>query len=146
MNLHAGPEYMMHFKYSSIMTTTFVTFMYGLALPLLFPIALLSFSALYTVERLTLTYYYRKPPMFDEKMNSAAISVLKWAPFFMMSFGYWCFGNKQIFSNELYPVVHEADPLVTNHDVFDFKEVNQTVPLFIFAIVFFIGTFFNDLF
>ena len=76
------------------MNITFVTFMYGLVLPLLFPVALLSFVIVYIVERVMLTYYYRKPPMYDEKMNAAAISILKWAPFFMVSFGYWAMGNK----------------------------------------------------
>ncbi len=65
VNLYAGPVYLMHFKYSSIMNVTFITFMYGLLIPMLFPIALLSFLILYTVEKLTLTYFYRKPPMYD---------------------------------------------------------------------------------
>lgn len=75
------------------MNITFVTFMYGLALPILFPIALIAFFVLYTTERLTITYYYKKPPMYDEKMNEAAIGILKWAPFAMMLFGFWTLGN-----------------------------------------------------
>ena len=63
--------------------------MYGLALPLLFPIALLAFAVLYVTERLTITYYYKKPPMYDEKMNQTALGILKWAPFFMVIFGFW---------------------------------------------------------
>jgi hypothetical protein len=63
--------------------------MYGLALPLLFPIALLAFFVLYVTEKLTITYYYKKPPMYDEKMNEAALGILKWAPFFMVIFGFW---------------------------------------------------------
>jgi len=35
---------MMHFKYSGMMNVLFVCFMYGLAIPLLFPIALLAFT------------------------------------------------------------------------------------------------------
>ena len=65
------------------MNVTFVTFMYGLTLPILFAIALLAFFVLYTMEKLTLTYFYKKPPMYDEKMNEAAIGILKWAPFAM---------------------------------------------------------------
>jgi len=84
----------MHFKYSSMMNVTFVTFMYGLAIPILFPIALLSYIVLYTVEKLFITYIYKKPPMYDDKLNNAALSILKWAPFFMMAFGYWIMGNK----------------------------------------------------
>lgn len=64
---------MMHFKYSGMMNVLFVTFMYGLAIPLLFPIALLAFSIQYFCEKLTITYFFRKPPMFDEKMNTGSI-------------------------------------------------------------------------
>jgi hypothetical protein len=114
----------MHFKYSAIMNITFVTFMYGLAIPVLFPVALISFFIVFLVERLALTYYYRKPPMFDEKMNEAAISMLKWAPFLMVMFGYWSMGNRQIFENEVYPKLRTTDATITNHDVFNFDNVD----------------------
>jgi hypothetical protein len=84
----------MHFKYSAIMNATFVTFMYGLAVPLLFPIALLFFFVIYSVEKLCLTYFYKIPPMYDEKLNASALGILKWAPVFMMFFGYWIIGNR----------------------------------------------------
>lgn len=99
------------------MNITFVTFMYGLALPLLFPIALLAFFILYVTERLTITYYYKKPPMYDEKMNEAALGILKWAPFFMVIFGFWQLGNKQIFSHQISGKDYTSDPVKTNHDM-----------------------------
>ena len=117
VNLHAGPTYLIHFKYSSIMTSIFVTFMYGLTLPILFPIAFIQLLVAYFVEKITLTYYYRKPPMYDEKMNAAALSVLKWAPFLMMAFNFWTFGNRQIFDNNITEKKYSGDPLVTNHDL-----------------------------
>ena len=33
----------MHYKYSSILTIAYITFMYGFGMPVLFPIAMLSF-------------------------------------------------------------------------------------------------------
>ena len=83
----------MHFKYSGILNVLFVCFMYGLAIPMLFPISLMAFTVLYTMEKLTITYFFRQPPMFDEKLNESAISKMKWAPIFMMFFGYWCLSN-----------------------------------------------------
>ncbi|CDW90155.1 UNKNOWN [Stylonychia lemnae] len=143
VNLYAGPDHLLHFKYSSVMNVTFVTFMYGLALPLLFPIALLAFLVLYITEKLTITYYYKKPPMYDQKMNEAAIGILKWAPFFMMIFGFWQLGNMQIFSHEIGIKDYATDPVVTNHDIQ--LSGDQALPLFIFAIIFFACLFFNDL-
>jgi len=94
VNLYSGPDYLMHFKYSGMLNVTFVTFMYGLAIPLLFPIAFTYFVVLYIVEKLCLTYYFKKPPMYDEKLNESVIGTLKWAPVFMMIFGYWIMGNR----------------------------------------------------
>lgn len=120
INLYSGPEYMMHFKYSGLMNILFVTFMYGLAIPLLFPIALLAYTVLYTCERLTITYFFRKPPMFDEKLNESAISKMKWAPIFMMFFGYWCMTNVQLFTNRAYPITNTTIAQKTGHKMFGF--------------------------
>ena len=60
---------MMHFRYSSIMVQVYVAFMYALFMPIIVPIALLGIFNMYCVERLALAYYYRQPPMFDEKLN-----------------------------------------------------------------------------
>ena len=51
MEIYAGPEYIIHFKYSGILNVTFVTMLYGLGLPLLFPIALLSYFIFWATER-----------------------------------------------------------------------------------------------
>lgn len=48
----------MHFKYATVMNTIYTTLMYGYALPVLFPIAALTFLNLYIVEKLTVTYWY----------------------------------------------------------------------------------------
>lgn len=84
----------MHFKYSTMLNVVYVTFMYGLAIPLLFPIALLALLIMYISEKLQLTYFYRKPPMYDEKLNASSLTVLMYAPVAMMVFGYWILGNR----------------------------------------------------
>jgi len=94
ITLYSGPEHLMHFKYATILNTVFVTFMYGIPLPILYPIAAFTFFNLYIVEKFLVTYYYQKPPMYDDKLNNAAIKALKWAPIFMMFFGYWALGNQ----------------------------------------------------
>jgi len=94
---------------------TFVTFMYGLAVPLLFPIAFIYFLVSYIVERLALAYSYRKPPMFDDVLNQSAINMLKIAPVFMMIFGYWIFGNRQIFYNIVNGREYRTNPVLTSH-------------------------------
>lgn len=134
VNLYSGPEYMMHFKYAAMLNVVFVTFMYGLAVPLLFPIATIFFAVSWVVERLSLAYSYRKPPMFDDVLNKTAISSLKAAPIFMMVFGFWVFGNQQIFDNFVEGRTYKSDPVVTDHTGYQLR-IDQTLPLFISSVL-----------
>lgn len=95
----------MHFKYSAILNITFVTFMFGLGLPLLFPYAVLGIVVLWFSEKLLFFYSYRLPPMYGPELGKNVINKMKGAPLFMFFFGYWMFSSHQLLSNDnLYPV------------------------------------------
>lgn len=94
INLYSGPEFLMHFKYSAILNIVFVTFMYGLGLPILFLYAVFALAILWFSEKLLFYYSYRLPPMYDEKLGKSVIKHMKIAPIFMMFFGYWFFSSK----------------------------------------------------
>jgi len=59
IDVQVGPEYMIHFRYSAILNFSFVCMMYGVGLPLLFPISLFAYTVLYLVERFCVFYYYK---------------------------------------------------------------------------------------
>lgn len=67
--------------------------MYGTALPILYPIAVLTFVILYILEKCLICYYYRQPPAFDDKMTHKAISILTYSPVIYMGVSYWLYGN-----------------------------------------------------
>ena len=96
----AGPEVLIHLRYSSLMTQVFVTFMHGLALPVLFPICFLAILNMYIAEKLQFAYFYKQPPMMDNKLNDRALQIMGWAPLLLFFFGYWQLGNRQQFFNE----------------------------------------------
>ena len=62
----------MHYKVSSIIVQVGVSFMYGMFLPILFPIALLGLVNRYIYEKLTIAYYYKEPPKYDNKLIETA--------------------------------------------------------------------------
>ena len=51
IDLYLGPNYQIHFKCSMVLCITYVTALYGIGLPLLFPIALLSYFIFWATER-----------------------------------------------------------------------------------------------
>lgn len=65
MELHSGPEYLIHFKYALQLNIIFVTLMFGTCIPLLYPIALTSFVVIYFLEVFALFRIYRKPIDYD---------------------------------------------------------------------------------
>ena len=58
MDLYTCPDHIIHYKYSGLLNVTYVTFMYGLGLPMLFPIAFISFFIFWLSERWQLAYHY----------------------------------------------------------------------------------------
>lgn len=99
VDLYSGPDYIVHFKYSGILNVTFVTMFYGLGLPILFPIAMLSYLIFWMTERYQIAYSYQLPPAMDDKMTINAINVLSYAPVLFLFNGYWMLSNRQIFEN-----------------------------------------------
>jgi len=83
--------------------------MYGLGLPLLWPIAAGSFFALYFVEKTMIYYSYIQPPMYDEKLNNHVLGHLTWAPLFLLAFGYWMLSNHQFWNYDLFSLVYSND-------------------------------------
>ena len=64
-----GPVFMLHYKYSFILNICFVTFIFGPAMPLLFPMAFFAMFLYWVQERMRMAYSYIKPPMYGSKMN-----------------------------------------------------------------------------
>lgn len=68
--------------------------MYGMMIPMLFPVALFAFINIYVNERLLLAYYYKQPPMYDMELHLVALRRIKLAPILMYLIGYWAVGNR----------------------------------------------------
>ena len=73
LDLYTGPDYIVHYKYSGVLNVAYVTMMYGLGLPMLFPIAFLSFFIFWATERYQIAYTYQLPPAMDDKMTQNAM-------------------------------------------------------------------------
>jgi hypothetical protein len=65
VNAYTGPEYEIYLKYAYILKYVSVSLVYGYALPILFPITLVALINQYITDRLSLAYFYKKPPSYD---------------------------------------------------------------------------------
>ena len=104
IDLYSGPEFLIHYKHSFILNSIFVTMLFGPAMPILFPICLLTLCFLYVTEGLMLAYSYIKPPMYDVTINKDTIKMISWSPLIYAISSIWFFSNQQIFRNSVLPL------------------------------------------
>lgn len=133
VDLYGGGDFQIHFRYASIMTMVFLSFMYGMAIPILFPVTLFGITSIYVNERVLLAYSYKKPPPLDEDLELRSYKFLKFAPLLMFLIGYWSLSNQQVFYNVVSERKYswtEPDP---QHGILP-KELDATLILFVMVI------------
>lgn len=123
--------------------------MYGLGIPILFPIAAVAYLVLYCTEKLMLHYAYKQPPMYDERINNNVLSIMTYAPLMFLAFGYWMLTSKQLLGNEVYPFENTSDVTRSGHlwtESFSLEAYNANpgMPLLIMFWVFLLGTIFRN--
>lgn len=101
LDLYTGPDHIVHYKYSQVLTVLYVTMLYGIGLPMLFPVSVASLFIFWVTERYQLAYTYQLPPAMDDKMTENAISLMSLSPILFLVNGFWMLSNKQIFDNEV---------------------------------------------
>lgn len=117
IDLYSGPEYIIHFKYSIILNTTFVTMMYGLGLPILFPVAAFAYFIFWSTERYQMAYTYQMPPALDDTLTKNTLNMLSYSPILFLFNGLWMISNHQIFGRDVNKISDTNDIMLTGHTV-----------------------------
>jgi len=86
-------EYSIHFRYSDILKTTYITLMYGIGIPLLFPLAAFSFLITLIGEKIQCAYFVKLPPAMGDTLTQTTISSFKYCPILLLFNGYWMISN-----------------------------------------------------
>ena len=94
MNLYLGPEFIINYRVSWVMTVVYVTMFYGLGMPLLFPIAFFSLLLIYSFERYHLAYTYQKPPVMNHETIKIGLSFIHFTPLILLMNGFWMLSNR----------------------------------------------------
>ena len=95
--LYSGPDYQIHIKYSDCLNVVFVSCLYGIGMPILFPIAAFTLWVQWLSERITVAFFVKMPPAMDDSLSTNALDKLKYAPLLLLFNAFWMLGNKQIF-------------------------------------------------
>lgn len=129
---HSGADYIIHFKFANVLNVVYVTLMYGVGLPALFPVAAINLLNQYVAERIIVAYYMKLPPSMDNKLMQNCINMLKWGPLLMLLNGYWMLSNRQIFYNFTTPIDRSSEPMPSGHFIAQaFSFIQPSTPVFL---------------
>jgi hypothetical protein len=106
--------------------------MYGLGMPILFPVAALTLYMQWICERITVAYFCKMPPAMDDSLSTNALNKLKWAPLFLLFNGFWMLDNRQIFANTWAYKERLSDSMASKH-IFNGIEINWSTPLLVMS-------------
>lgn len=108
-----------YLKYSNSLSIIFVAMMFGVGMPLLFPLSALAISSLWICERLMLVRHQPLPAQMNDLLIRNSLKILKFAPLVFLFNGYWMIDNKQIFDNQYLYVEHEHTTMKSGHLIGD---------------------------
>ena len=74
-----NPEFPIERRYASILTTVFVVFTYGVAMPVLFVVASFIFIFQSISDKLLITYFYKERVEHNDVLNRNAVRIIKYA-------------------------------------------------------------------
>lgn len=66
---------------------------YGAGLPILFPIAALSYFIFYCAERYGLAYTYEMPPSMNDQLSKYTLRMMSFSPLLFLLNGFWMYSN-----------------------------------------------------
>jgi hypothetical protein len=135
VDLYSGPDYIIHGKYPAVLNVVFVTMLYGVGLPILFPIAFVTLLLIYITEKIELAYNYKLPSTMDDSLTTNCCNLLRFTPIVFAMNGYWMLSNQQYFGTTTNPIDFSYNEMLSGHTISDCKDVNQASPLLIMAVM-----------
>jgi hypothetical protein len=101
---HMGPDFLLSTRYSQLMVTFAVCWMYSPGIPLMPIVGCASFFATYWVDKWLFFCFYRAPPRYNTETNRSASRIVPYTMMIHLCMSIWMLGNKSIFSSDSYGV------------------------------------------
>lgn len=92
--IYTGKEWQIHFKYSDALNISFLAFLYGMGMPIMFPMAMIIISNQRLAERVQVAFNMKQPPAMDDSLSKSVLSILKYGPLCLLFNGFWLLDNR----------------------------------------------------
>lgn len=105
---YKGPPFKLNYRYSQVLVTLYVCWMYAISMPLMPVFGAVSCYLSYWVDKFLFCNFYRTPPMYSDDMGKNCTSLLGYLVILHLGMSMWMMGNEEIFQGE--PLSREEYP------------------------------------
>lgn len=82
-----------------------------------------------------MAYYYKQPPMYDEKLSNRVVFLMQFSFILQMLFGYWMYSNQQMFYNNVSELSMANSQTKSGRTIFSSIQIDQSFPFLIVAVL-----------
>ena len=97
---YRGPPFKLNYRYSQVLVTLYVCWMYATSMPLMPILGAASCYLSYWVDKFLFCNFYRTPPMYTDEMGKRCTSLLGYLVILHLGMSLWMMGNEEIFEGE----------------------------------------------
>ena len=136
--IYMGLEFEMPFRYAQLLSTIFVTFTFGIGIPLLYPIACATMLFAYFLDKFIFVSYSLTPERLNATLSHSVAQILPFALVIHLGMSIWVLSNNELFSNMTTTAVSSEylkAEYVTSSKMYDRITRQQTFPLFVFLLL-----------
>jgi hypothetical protein len=123
-DFYTNGEIASYYVYAQIFTTLWSCLCFSSGLPIMYPVAFVSYAVLYWVYKCLLVKYYSKTTQFDEDLPLRSIDYMKYGIVFHMAVGAFMFTNSAVLasSEDIDQLTMYTDMLSENENYKWFQE------------------------
>ena len=107
-DFYRGPEFRLNYRYSQVLVTMFVCWMYAISMPLMPVLGAISCYISYWVDKFLFCNFYKAPPMYSDAMGKKSTMLVGFLVLLHILMSMWMLGSEEIFQGvpllgEYYP-------------------------------------------
>ena len=99
-DFYKGPPFKLNYRYSQVLVTLYVCWMYAISMPLMPIFGAISCYLSYWIDKFLFCNFYRTPPMYSDDMGKRCTSLLGYLVIVHLGMSLWMMGCEQIFEGE----------------------------------------------
>lgn len=139
--VYLGPRFRLNYRYTQLLVTFFICWMYAISMPILPFIGAVSFYISFWVDKFLFCNFYRIPPKYSDDIGARSTSLIGYGILLHIFMSCWILGSNQVFTGQVAFGKQNIiiDTSNTSNSITRVMLKEHIIPLEVIAILFVVG-------